>query len=39
MDTFAALAFATDLPTSDLLDRYPEPINASLISLNTVCGK
>ncbi len=34
MDTFAALALATDPPTPDLLDRNPEPRNAPLISLD-----
>ncbi|CAI2161661.1 17506_t:CDS:2 [Funneliformis geosporum] len=34
MDTFAALALATDPPTIDLLDRMPEPKNAPLITLD-----
>ncbi|CAG8448465.1 10690_t:CDS:2 [Acaulospora colombiana] len=34
MDTFAALALATDPPTPDLLDRNPEPRNAPLISFD-----
>ncbi|CAG8446397.1 7259_t:CDS:2 [Acaulospora morrowiae] len=34
MDTFAALALATDPPTPDLLDRLPEPRNSPLISLD-----
>lgn len=34
MDTFAALALATDPPTPELLDRKPEPKNASIISFN-----
>ncbi|CAG8470029.1 4094_t:CDS:2 [Funneliformis mosseae] len=34
MDTFAALALATDPPTLDLLDREPEPKNAPLITLD-----
>ncbi|KAF2248803.1 calcium-translocating P-type ATPase [Trematosphaeria pertusa] len=33
MDTFAALALATDPPTRSLLDRPPEPKSASLITL------
>ncbi|KIW01814.1 calcium-translocating P-type ATPase, PMCA-type, variant 2 [Verruconis gallopava] len=33
MDTFAALALATDPPAGSLLDRKPEPRNSSLISL------
>ena len=33
MDTFAALALATDVPTPDILDRKPEPKSAPLISL------
>ncbi|KAJ2077108.1 plasma membrane calcium [Coemansia sp. RSA 988] len=32
MDTFAALALATDPPTSSLLDRYPEKENSPLIT-------
>ncbi|KAI9262706.1 PMCA-type calcium-translocating P-type ATPase [Sporodiniella umbellata] len=32
MDTFAALALATDPPTLDLLERAPEPRNAPLIT-------
>ncbi|KAG1456396.1 hypothetical protein G6F56_006840 [Rhizopus delemar] len=32
MDTFAALALATDPPTPELLDRNPEPRNAPLIT-------
>jgi len=34
MDTFAALALATDPPTIELLDRKPESRNAPLISLD-----
>lgn len=34
MDTFAALALATDAPTPEILDRKPTPKSASLISLN-----
>ena len=33
-DTLAALALATDPPTLDLLDRSPDPKNASMISFN-----
>ena len=33
MDTFAALALATDVPTPHILDRKPEPKSAPLISL------
>lgn len=33
MDTFAALALATDPPTPSLLDRLPEPKSAPLITL------
>jgi Ca2+-transporting ATPase len=33
MDTFAALALATDAPTRSLLDRKPDPKSAPLISL------
>ncbi|MCJ1479589.1 hypothetical protein MMC13_008275 [Lambiella insularis] len=33
MDTFAALALATDPPTSSILDRKPEPKSAPLITL------
>ena len=33
MDTFAALALATDPPTPSILDRKPEPKSAPLISL------
>ena len=33
MDTFAALALATDPPTRTLLDRKPDPKSASLITL------
>ncbi|KAK7224797.1 hypothetical protein V2G26_012800 [Clonostachys chloroleuca] len=33
MDTFAALALATDRPTGSLLHRKPEPRNASIITL------
>ncbi len=33
MDTFAALALATDPPTSSILDRNPEPKSAPLITL------
>lgn len=32
MDSFAALALATDYPTPDLLDRAPEPSGAALIT-------
>lgn len=32
MDTFAALALATDPPTPSILDRKPEPKKASLVS-------
>jgi len=34
MDTFAALALATDPPNSQVLNRHPEPKSASLITLN-----
>jgi len=34
MDTFAALALATDPPTPELLDRKPESKNASIITFN-----
>jgi Ca2+-transporting ATPase len=34
MDTFAALALATDPPTPELLDRKPDPKGASIISFN-----
>lgn len=34
MDTFAALALATDAPTPEILNRKPTPKSASLISLN-----
>ena len=34
MDTFAALALATDPPTPSILDRPPEPKSAPLITLN-----
>ncbi|KAI4164666.1 MAG: hypothetical protein LQ342_001640 [Letrouitia transgressa] len=34
MDTFAALALATDPPTNSILDRKPEPKSAPLITLN-----
>lgn len=34
MDTFAALALATDPPTPELLDRKPEPKHSSIISFN-----
>ncbi|KAI9844319.1 MAG: plasma membrane calcium [Thelocarpon superellum] len=34
MDTFAALALATDPPTSKILDRKPAPKKAALISVN-----
>lgn len=34
MDTFAALALATDPPTRHILDRKPDPRNANLITLN-----
>ena len=33
MDTFAALALATDAPTPNILDREPEPKSAPLITL------
>ena len=33
MDTFAALALATDIPTPNILDRKPEPKSAPLITL------
>ena len=33
MDTFAALALATDVPTPNILDRKPEPKSAPLITL------
>jgi Ca2+-transporting ATPase len=33
MDTFAALALATDPPTPHILDRRPEPRSAPLINL------
>lgn len=33
MDTFAALALATDAPTPNILDRKPEPKSAPLITL------
>jgi Ca2+-transporting ATPase len=32
MDSFAALALATDLPTPELMDRKPEPLKSSLIT-------
>lgn len=34
MDTFAALALATDPPTPSILNRKPEPRSAPLITLN-----
>jgi P-type Ca2+ transporter type 2C len=34
MDTFAALALATDPPTASILHRRPEPKSAPLITLN-----
>lgn len=34
MDTFAALALATDPPNSQVLNRLPEPKSAPLINLN-----
>ena len=34
MDTFAALALATDPPTPSILDRKPDPKSERLISLN-----
>lgn len=34
MDTFAALALATDPPTRSILDRKPEPKSAPLITVN-----
>lgn len=34
MDTFAALALATDPPTASILKRRPEPKSAPLITLN-----
>lgn len=34
MDTFAALALATDPPTPEILDRKPTPRSAGLVSLN-----
>lgn len=34
MDTFAALALATDAPTPEILNRKPTPKSANLISLN-----
>jgi Ca2+-transporting ATPase len=34
MDTFAALALATDPPTPSILDRKPDPKSARLITLN-----
>ena len=34
MDTLAALALATDAPTSKILDRPPEPKSAPLITIN-----
>jgi len=34
MDTFAALALATDAPTPSILDRKPSPKSAPLVSLN-----
>ncbi|BFZ60118.1 plasma membrane calcium [Saitoella coloradoensis] len=34
MDTFAALALATDPPADEMLDRHPDPKSASLISFD-----
>lgn len=34
MDTFAALALATDPPTPSILDRKPDPKSAPLITVN-----
>jgi Ca2+-transporting ATPase len=34
MDTFAALALATDPPTPSVLDRKPDPKSSRLITLN-----
>lgn len=34
MDTFAALALATDPPTEKILDRPPQPKSAPLITIN-----
>ena len=34
MDTFAALALATDAPTDSILDRKPTPKSAALITMN-----
>jgi Ca2+-transporting ATPase len=34
MDTFAALALATDPPTESLLNRYPDPKKAPLLSMS-----
>lgn len=34
MDTFAALALATDPPTPTILDRKPDPKSSRLITLN-----
>ena len=34
MDTFAALALATDAPTEDILNREPTPKRAALITIN-----
>jgi Ca2+-transporting ATPase len=34
MDTFAALALATDPPTPSILDRKPTPKSARLVTLN-----
>jgi Ca2+-transporting ATPase len=34
MDTFAALALATDAPTDSILDRKPAPKSAALITMN-----
>lgn len=36
MDTFAALALATDRPTEDILDRFPEPTHTSLITVKMI---
>lgn len=34
MDTFAALALATDPPTEKILDRLPQSKKASIITMN-----
>lgn len=36
MDTFAALALATDLPTPEMLERQPEPPTTGLVTFNMV---